>query len=261
MPVYTFENNEIPAEFNVQLGSVVAENGALRATSFGNPATFITMEHLAEGEVSVDVTPNSDKTPYHGIVIKGASDWRNSLHLINKPSDQRVRLISTVNGSTAEDLLDTNTTGISESATRTLKAVFRNGSVDCYVNSQFLGTVNSTLNDGNIYVGIRTGGTSATYDNFTVNGLPSAAVKTVTFALPDAIQGLSGVNYIITPNPLGDSITSGALDTSGTTITFNLNAFGSVSVGDNLLMIATDKQAADDNTDVIAWDASTVVEV
>lgn len=79
--------------------------------------------------------------------------------------------------------------------------------------------------------------------------------------MPDAIQGLSGVNYIVTPNPIGDSITSGALDTSGATVTINLDAFPSLTTGTNLLMIATDKQVADDNTDVIAWAASTVVEV
>lgn len=245
----------------ITIGNWILENGILRITgSVPSGDARIFWESSNEGTLSIDLERTLSSGSYAGINFRG-SDEDNYFSLINRGQDNRLRLIKVVNG-TATNLFDEYPAGVNPSDPRSMSVVMEaaTNTIKCYQNGvQIGGDIVDDFNADATLAGLRVGSSDWWFDDFSFPDPTVAASKTVTFSLHEDIQGLSDVNYIITPNPLGDSITSGTLDTSGTTVTIDLDAFPSLTAGDTLLMIATDKQAADDNTDVIAWDASTVV--
>lgn len=244
-----------------QTNDFSVETNKLKADSI--PATNdarILFNSQADGTFSVDISTTTSNIANNVGLVFRAVDVDNNWQAFTNFSQNRVRLVKLQAGS-GTPVYDEVLGGYGVGADRELSVecsgdtiVLKQGGITLHTETD------STFQTATLS-GLRIGNTAHRLDNLTFPTPASSATKTVTFALHEDIQGLSGVNYIITPNPLGDSITSGSLDTSGTTVTIGLDSFASLSAGDGLLMIATDKQVADDNTDVIAWDASTVVEV
>lgn len=246
---------------SITIGSWVLDGGILRLTGAAPSGDGrILWESANEGTFSVDLERTLSSGSYAGIVFR-ASDENNCLALINRGQDNRLRLIKVVNG-TATNLFDEYPSGVSTNEARSLSVTVdaATNTIKCHQNgTQIGGDIVDAYNANATLAGLRVGSSDWWFDDFSFPDPVVQANKTVTFSLHEDIQGLSGVNYIVTQAPLGDSIISGVLDTSGTTVTIDLDAFTSLNAGDTLLLIATDKQAADDNADVIAWDASTVV--
>jgi hypothetical protein len=258
----SIENGSLPAGWFNYLGTHEVQGGALVCTSrdSSNGAFTGVNAGSAISSVSVDITPDASSTSPFGLFLRYVDlDNHVLCHVIS--STNRIRLVEVVNGSNTV-LGEVTPSGYTSTQTRTMAVEDDGLNLTVKLDGAAIGiSEETTVGQGSTIAGVRSSNVGEySYDNFTHNTASSAS-KTVTFSLPDAIQGVSGVNYILTPNPLGDSITSGILDTSGATVTIDLDAFPTLTAGDNLLMIATDKQAADDNTDIIAWDASTVVEV
>lgn len=255
-------NGSLPSGWVNYLGEHEVQNGELVCTAIDatNGAYVGFDAGSLVPELSVDITPDGSNTAPFGFFLRYV-DLDNHVLCHITSSGNRVRLVERVNGSNTV-IGDVSPSGYSATQTRILSVEDDGLTLTVRLNGSTIGiSEDSTVGQGSTIVGLRSAAVGDySYDNF-IYTTANTASKNVTFSLPQAIQGLSGVNYIITPSPLGDSITSGALDTSGTSVVIDLDAFPSLSAGDNLLLIATDKQAADDSTDVIAWDASTVVEV
>lgn len=237
------------------------ESNQLKADSIAatNDARIL-FNSASDGSFSVDIsTLTSSLANNVGIVFRGV-DLDNNWQAFFNFSQNRVRLIKLINGS-GNPVYDQILSGYGTGQTRNISVECLGDQIVLKQDGNTLHTETDATFQNATLAGLRMGNTAYRADNLTIPDPVGVATKTVTFVLDNAIQGVSGVNYIITPNPLGDSITSGALDTSGATVTIDLDAFPSLSAGDSLLMIATDKQVANDNADVIAWDASTVVEV
>lgn len=245
----------------LQVGSWILEGGILRITGTAPSGdSRILWESSSNGNLSIDLVDPKSSQSYAGIFFR-ATDANNGFHWLNRANDNRCRLIKVIGGVTqSPDLIDFTPSGVNGGSNRSLSVELSGSTIRCFQNgAQVGGDITDAFQQDATLHGVRVGANNVDFDNFAYPDPASNATKTVTFSLHEDIQGLNGVNYIITPAPLGDSITSGVLDTSGTTVTIDLDAFTSLNVGDTLLMIATDKQEANDNADVIAWDASTVV--
>ena len=254
--------DNLPSSHIIDVGTWEIGSERLKPTTQGSKLHIVT--DAGSGVGSVDLHVFSNSTTLNCGVWRG-DDVDNCFLFINKPSDNSLRLLKIVGG-VSTDLFPSETiAGVATTDTRSLSLEVSGNTIICRQNGTQIGT---TITDDDVLTatqwGLRADADTVAFDNWVVPNevtVEPPAGKSVTFNLASQIQGVSGVNYIITPNPLGDSITSGTLDTSSSSVTIDLEAFTSLSAGDNLLLIATDKQAADDSSDVIAWDASTVVEV
>ena len=105
-----------------------------------------------------------------------------------------------------------------------------------------------------------TSGLDATYTDAVAEFVElGVVIKQVTFDLPSQMQGVSGLYYLVTSVPLGASILNGEnLDTSAATFSMSLTEVEGIAVGMPLMLVATDKQAATDASDIIGWSVATV---
>ena len=222
----------------------------------------ILWDSVNEGTFSVDLERTLSSGSYAGIVFR-ASDENNGFALINRGQDNRLRLIKVVNGS-ATNLFDEYPAGVSPTDVRNISVVVdaATNTIKCYQNgTQIGGDIVDDYNANATLAGLRVGSSDWWFDDFSFPEPVTAASKTVTFNLHQDLVGVTGVNFLISPAPLGDSIATGTLDTSENTVTFNLDAFTDLNEGETLIFIATDKTAANDDNDIIAWDSSTVAVV
>ena len=247
---------------SITIGSWILDGGILRLTGAAPSGDGrILWESANEGTFSVDLERTLSSGSYAGIVFR-ASDENNCLALINRGQDNRLRLIKVVNGS-ATNLFDEYPSGVSANNARTLSVTVdaATNTIKCYQNgTQIGGDIVDAYNANATLAGLRVGSSDWWFDDFSFPDPVVQANKTVTFDLASDLVGVSNVHYVITPAPLGDSLVSGVLDNSKSTVTFNLDAFTDVAAGTPLLLIASDKVAANDDTDIIGWASSTVVE-
>ncbi|GAB5391805.1 MAG: hypothetical protein Altm2KO_03050 [Alteromonas macleodii] len=247
----------------VTIGNWIIDGGILRLTGTAPTGDGrILWESANEGTFSVDLERTLSSGSYAGIVFR-ASDANNCWALINRGQDNRLRLIKVVDGS-ATNLFDEYPSGVSANDVRSLSVTVDSNSntIKCYQNgTQIGGDIVDDYNATATLAGLRVGSSDWWFDDFSFPEPVSAASKTVTFNLHQDLVGVPGVNFLISPAPLGDSIASGTLDTSENTVTFNLDAFTDLNDGETLILIATDKTAANDDNDIISWDSSTVAVV
>ncbi|WP_287498581.1 hypothetical protein [Alteromonas sp. AO-Serp] len=246
----------------LQAGSWILEDGILRITgSAPSGDARILWESASNGSLTLRVLDPKTSPSYAAIFFR-ATDLNNGFHFLNRAQDNRLRLIKVIDGVTqSPDLLDITPAGIGGASNRTLSVELDGDTIRCFQNgTQVGGDITDTFNQNATLHGIRTGSADYDFDYITIPDPAVAATKSITFDLHQDLVGVSGVNFLISPTPLGDSITSGALDTSSSTVTIDLDAFPSVAAGETLMLIATDKQAANDDADIIAWSSATVTE-
>lgn len=246
----------------LQAGSWILEDGILRITgSAPSGDARILWESASNGSLTLRILDPKTSPSYAAIFFR-ATDLNNGFHFLNRAQDNRLRLIKVIDGVTqSPDLLDITPAGIGGASPRTLGVELDGDTIRCFQNgTQVGGDITDTFNKNATLHGIRTGSADYDFDYITIPDPAVAASKTITFDLAEGLVGVSNVNYIVTPAPLGHSIASGTLDTSENTVTFGLDEFPELNSGDALLLIATDKQAANDDADIIAWSSSVVVE-
>jgi len=237
------------------------EDNKLKADSIAstNDARIL-FQSAADGSFSADIstlTPTLGNNV--GVVFRGV-DLDNNWQAFFNFSQNRVRLIKLVNG-TGSPVYDDTLGGYGTGETRNIGVECLGDQIVLKQDGNTLHTETDATFQSATLAGLRMGNTAYRADNLT---FPDAATGTLSklasFDISSSLQGVSDVYFTLTTIPFGDSITSGALDTSAATVTLNLDAFSAVNVGDTLCLLASDKQLATDATDIIAWPTAVVVE-
>lgn len=265
MALYDYNGlTALPADHNKVQGEWEVISDRVKATAQGVASdALLVVPSKSDGVISVDITNFSGSVSTVGGIIFRYLDEDNYFIFIFTPSNGNTRIVKIENG-VSSNLLSQTVAINDGTGTRTLSLNLSGNTIQAFINSTQIGSdVTSEFNKTETGVGFRAGDDTYAFDNFSLPDPEGQAPagKSITFSLAAQIRGKSNVNYIVTPNPVGDSITSGSLNTSGESVTLVSAAINALAAGTPLLLIATDKQEANDNSDVIAWDASTVVEV
>lgn len=253
-------NGSLPAGWVNYLGTHEVQSGELVCTSID--ATNGAYVGLDTGsivtELSVDITPDGSHTAPFGFFLRYV-DLNNHVLCHVTSSGNRIRLVERVNGSNTV-IGDVSPTGYSATQTRNITVEDDGLTLTVKLDGATVISEDSTVGQGSTIVGVRSASVGDySYDNFSYNESASAS-KTVTFDISSHLQGVPDVYFTLTTIPFSDSITSGTLDTSAATVTLNLDAFDNVDVGDTLVLLASDKQLATDDADIIAWPTAVVAE-
>lgn len=238
----------------------VASN-ALKADSIaGTNDARILFQSAADGTFTAELSAvSSSLTANVGLIFR-AVDLDNNWQAFCNFQQNRVRLVKLVGG-VGDPVFNEVLGGYGLSESRSLTAECSGDQIILKQDNDVLYThTDSTFEDATL-TGFRSGHVDYRLDSLTFPDAEGAVGKTVTFALGEDIQGVTDARFIISPVPLGPSITDGDLDASESEVTISLDAFPAIDAGTKLMLIATNKQTAEDATDVIAWDVSAVVEV